>query len=89
MTDTDHDQQDWFKLLSSGAGGELAVLRVWVAPADVSSYQLGQVVLRDDGDWMVEYVGGAIDRGASTPEHPVYLRAVSKPVEVPSASKFT
>lgn len=88
MAATEHLKFDWFRHLIDGASGELAVKRIWVKADLLDDYQIGRVFLSEDQDWFIEHIGRGIERAAAGIEHPVYMKAVSIPIELKAESQF-
>lgn len=88
MSSTENPHKDWFQRVSDSATGELPVKRIWIGADELSDYPSGRMVLHDDGDWRIEHVGPAIDRGWAGLQHPVYLKAICEQIEPPPALDF-
>lgn len=87
MSSPDTTTTDWFRIVSACATGDLPVKRVWMDPAELSA-RAGSLICDEDGDWLIEHVGRAIGKRTASPRHPVYLRAICNPVDLPPCRDF-
>lgn len=79
----------WFQRLTKLQMNAPAVRLHWMTDQKAFKLGAGAPLLCDDGDWVVDHVGPALQRGGADLMRPVYLRSLSDPVDLPAASCFS